>query len=82
VRLILEDAVADQPKKASEMLRRATPSDQVPALAALVASEHALRLLETIVPSAAERSAAVRSAALLGAEVRLEELRNHLDLVE
>jgi hypothetical protein len=83
VRLVLEDAVTSKPNTASDILgARGAPDDQVPALAALVAAEHALRLLETFLPSGAERSAAVRATALVGAEARLEELRRHLEAVE
>jgi len=47
-------------------------------LAALVASEHALRLLEVTLPDGARRAAAEREHAVTAAEMRLAALRARL----
>lgn len=47
-------------------------------LAALVAAEHALVLLEAVLPDGVRRSTELREQAILAAEERLEGLRQHL----
>ncbi|HLQ60630.1 MAG TPA: hypothetical protein VK131_02075 [Candidatus Acidoferrales bacterium] len=56
----------------------AAEADSSPALAALVAAEHALKLLETIVPGGSARSAQLRELAVAAAEARLASLRREL----
>jgi hypothetical protein len=51
----------------------AQTADQVP-LAALVASEHVLQMLEVLLPGGHERSAGLRALAADAAERRLEEV--------
>jgi hypothetical protein len=61
-------------KRALETETPLTDDPGLVALAALVASEQGLRLLETLLPGGAERSEALRSQAAEDAERRLTEL--------
>ncbi|HEV2032650.1 MAG TPA: hypothetical protein VGU71_00355 [Candidatus Dormibacteraeota bacterium] len=81
VRVILEEALAASPATASEALRSRRGAADLVALSALVASEHALKLYELIIPEGSRRSREVRALALEAAEQRLEEVRAQIEEV-
>lgn len=80
VRLLLEDVMADEPRSAAQALRRrASGDEQLPAIAALIAAEHARLVIEAIFPSRAYDWVATRGEAVDSAEERLEELRRRFE---
>lgn len=79
VRVLLEEALAASPVTASEALKsRRGPADIV-SLSALVASEHAIKLYELILPDGSRRSHDARVLAFEAAERRLEEVRTQIE---
>ena len=79
VRVILEETLAGSPATAAEALRSQRSAEDVIALSALVASEHALKVLELTTPGATRFSREARASALDAAEQRLEEVRAHIE---
>ena len=79
VRVLLEEALAASPATASEALKSRRGAADLVSLAALVASEHAIKLCELIIPDGSRRSRDARDLALEAAERRLEEVRAHVE---
>jgi len=79
VRVLLEEALATSPGTASEALKsRGGPADLV-SLSALVASEHAIKLYELVMPEGSRKSHEARGLAFGAAEQRLEDVRVQLE---
>jgi hypothetical protein len=79
VRLLVEDALATQPKTVPEaLIGRSDVESRVSVLAGLVASENALLAIEKVLPERWE-SSAIRAEAIGRAEQRLAEVRAHLE---
>jgi hypothetical protein len=79
VRVLLEEALAASPATASEALKSRRGTADIVSLSALVASEHAIKLYELILPDGSRRSHDARSLALEAAERRIEEVRTLLE---
>ena len=79
VRVLLEEALAESPATASEALKSRRGTDDLVSLSALVASEHAIKLYELIIPEGSRRSREARTLALEAAERRLEEVRAQIE---
>lgn len=79
VRVILEETLAGSPASAVEALRSQRSANDVVALSALVASEHALKVFELTTPGASRFSREARGLAFDAAEQRLEEVRSHIE---
>ena len=79
VRVLLEEALAQSPATASEALKSRRDAANLVSLSALVASEHAIKLYELILPEGSRRSREVRALALEAAERRLEEVRAQIE---
>src|ERR1700737_2374296 len=56
VRVLLEDALAASPTTASDALKARRGTADLVSLSALVASEHAIKLYELVLPDGAQRS--------------------------
>ena len=81
VRVILEETLAGSPATVADALRAQRSATDVVALSALVASEHALRVLELTTPGASRFSREARLLAFDAAEERLQEVRAHIEVV-
>ncbi len=80
VRLLLEDALAVQPKTVPEALTgRGDVDTRITTLAGLVAAENALLALERFLPAGRLDGDAIRVEAIGRAEQRLAELRAHVE---
>jgi hypothetical protein len=80
VRLLLEDALAVQPKTVPEALTgRGDVDTRITILAGLVAAENALLALERFLPNGRLDGDAIRAEAIGRAEQRLAELRAHVE---
>jgi hypothetical protein len=79
VRLLLEEALAASPATASEALKSRRGTADLVSLSALVASEHAIKLYELIIPDGGRRSRDARAMALEAAERRIEEVRTQIE---
>jgi hypothetical protein len=79
VRVLIEEALAASPATASEALKSRRGAADLVSLAALVASEHAIKLYELIIPDGSRRSRDARDLALEAAERRLEEVCAHIE---
>ncbi len=80
VRLLVEDALASQPKTVPEaLISRGDVESRVAVLAGLIASENALLALEKFLPKERWESTALRIAAIGRAEQRLAEVRTHVE---
>lgn len=79
VRLLLEEALGTSPSTASEALKSRRGTADLVSLCALVASEHAIKLYELIIPDGSRRSRDVRGLALEAAERRIEEVRTQIE---
>lgn len=81
VRVILEETLASSPATVADALRAQRSATDVVALSALVASEHALRVLELTTPGASRFAREARILAFDAAEQRLQEVRAHIEEV-
>lgn len=80
VRLLLEDALAVQPKSVPEALTgRGDVDSRITVLAGLVAAENALLALERFLPKERLEGDVIRAEAIGRAEQRLAELRAHVE---
>jgi hypothetical protein len=80
VRLLVEDALATQPKTVPEaLIGRSDVESRVSVLAGLVASENALLAIEKVLPKERWESSAIRAEAIGRAEQRLAEVRAHVE---
>lgn len=79
VRVLLEEALATSPATASEALKSHRGTSELVSLSALVASEHAIKLYELIIPEGSRRSREARALALEAAERRIEEVRVQIE---
>jgi len=80
VRLLVEDALASQPKTVPEaLISRGDVESRVAVLAGLIASENALLALEKFLPKERWESTALRTEAIGRAEQRLAEVRTHVE---
>jgi hypothetical protein len=77
--VLLEEALAQSPATASEALKSRRGAADLVSLSALVASEHAIKLYELILPEGNRRSREVRALAFEAAESRLEEVRAQVE---
>lgn len=80
VRLLLEDALAVQPKTVPDaLIGRGDVDTRISILAGLVAAENALLALERFLPKDRLEADAIRAEAIGRAEQRLAELRAHVE---
>ncbi len=80
IRLLVEDALATQPKTVPDaLIGRGDVEGRVSILAGLVASENALLALEKFLPKERWESTALRAEAIERAEQRLAEVRAHVE---
>jgi hypothetical protein len=79
VRVLLEEALATSPATASQALKSRRGIADLVSLSALVASEHAIKLYELIIPDGSRRSRDARGLALEAAERRIEEVRTQIE---
>jgi hypothetical protein len=80
VRLLVEDALATQPKTVPQaLIGRGDVESRVSILAGLVASENALLALEKFLPKERWESSGLRAEAIGRAEQRLAEVRTHVE---
>lgn len=81
-RLVLEDAVANNPERVTQALGASGGSaDPLQAVAGLVAIEHVLGFLEALFPESIARSASARMRAFQAADDRLAHVRRYLERV-
>jgi hypothetical protein len=80
LQLLVEDALATQPKTVPEaLIGRGDFESRVSVLAGLVASENALLALEKFLPKERWESSSLRAEAIGRAEQRLAEVRAHVE---
>ena len=79
IRVILDETLASSPTTAAEALRSRRSAADLIALAALVSSEHAVKLLELATPGGLRYSREARGEAFEAAEQRLQEVRGQLE---
>jgi hypothetical protein len=80
IRLLVEDALATQPKTVPDaLIDRGDVESRVSILAGLVASENSLLALEKFLPKELWESTALRAEAIGRAEQRLAEVRAHVE---
>ena len=79
IRVILEETLAGSPATAAEALKSRRGGADLVALAALVSSEHAVKLLEMATPGGTRYSREARSLAFDAAEQRLQEMRTQIE---
>jgi hypothetical protein len=79
--LLVEDALATQPKTVPEaLIGRGDVESRISVLAGLVASENTLLALEKFLPKERWESSVLRAEAIARAEQRLTEVRTHVEL--
>jgi hypothetical protein len=79
IRVILDETLAGSPATAAEALRSRRGAADVVALAALVSSEHAVKLLELATPGGLRYSREAHGAAFEAAEQRLQDVRAQIE---
>ena len=79
VRVILEETLAGSPATAGDALKSRRGATDMVALAALVASEHVVKLLELVSPGGMRLSREAQALAFDAAEQRLQGLRTHIE---
>jgi hypothetical protein len=81
IRVILEETLAGSPTNAAEALKSRRGATDVVALATLVCSEHAVKLLELATAGGTRYSREAQALAFEAAEQRLQDVRAHIEEV-
>jgi len=79
IRVILDETLASPPATAAEALKSRRGAADIVALATLVSSEHAIKLLELVTPGGSRYSREAQGAAFDAAERRLQEVRAQIE---
>jgi hypothetical protein len=79
IRVILDETLAGSPATAADALRSRRSAADVLALAALISSEHAVKLLELATPGGVRYSREAQALAFDAAEQRLNEVRAQME---